>query len=206
MSTLLSTAQAPGEARVVVTNVSWEKYEAFLALLDEHPGVRTYYLKGELEIVTTSPAHERAKSMIGRVIEHYTFIRQIDLRAYGSTTFREEAAERGAEPDECYVMGRELGKAPDFLIEVVISHGGLDKLAIYAGLGVPEVWFWEKGKIAIHRLGENGYERAKRSAYLPDLDIAVIERYATREDQLAAVTEFDREIRAGGTPEAEPAS
>jgi Uma2 family endonuclease len=146
-------------------------------------------------ILTTSPGHEAKKSMIARLVEHFAFVRRIDLRAYGSTTFREEAVERGAEPDECYIVGRELGKAPDIAIEVVITHGGLDKLAIYQGLGVREVWFWIDGEISIHRLAGKRYRRATRSRFVPGLDPELLARYASRPDQLAALDEFDAAIR-----------
>jgi len=194
MSTTASPGSRHAEGRVLLSGVSWREYETFLSLLDDHPGVRLYYLQGELEIMTTSPEHERAKSMIGRLLEQYAFLQRVDLRAYGSTTFRKAASERGAEPDECYVLARELGEAPDLVIEVVVTHGVLDKLAIYAGLGVPEVWFWEDGRISVHRLGEDGYARVERSDLVPDLDLAVLARYALRADQLDAVTEFIAEV------------
>ena len=31
---------------------------------------------------------------------------------------------------------------PDIAIEVVVTSGLVDKMAVYAGLGVPEVWLW----------------------------------------------------------------
>jgi Uma2 family endonuclease len=198
MGTIASTTQRRGEERVIVTGVTWQEYEAFLSLLTDHPGVRLYYLEGELEIMTTSPEHERTKSMLARLVEHYAFVAQVDLRAYGSTTFRKKAAARGAEPDECYVLSRKLGKAPDIVIEVVITHGGLDKLAIYRGLGVAEVWFFEAGRLSVHRLRDRGYKQVERSGFVPELDLALLEKYAGREDQLDALTEFDREIRVRG--------
>ncbi len=108
MTTALRSASAGRDGRVVLTGVYWDDYESFLALLEDHAGVRLYYLEGEMEIVTTSPKHERIKAMIGRLLSRYAFLRRVDLRAYGSTTFKKKAAESGAEPDECYVVGMEL--------------------------------------------------------------------------------------------------
>ena len=68
MSATVSTTRARGEQRVILTGVSWKEYDSFLSLLDDHPGVRLYYLAGELEIMTTSPEHERIKSMLARLL------------------------------------------------------------------------------------------------------------------------------------------
>jgi Uma2 family endonuclease len=58
-------------------------------------------------------------------------------------TFRKPAKERGLEPDECYVL-QTLRDVPDIAIEVAYRHGVIDKLHVYAGLGVKEVWLWEQ--------------------------------------------------------------
>jgi Uma2 family endonuclease len=61
---------------------------------------------------------------------------------------------------------------PELAIEVVTTSGTINKLDVYRGLGVPEVWFWKENHIAIYWLGQNGYEEATRSWLLPNLDIA----------------------------------
>ena len=78
--------------------------------------------------------------------------RDIPLNGYGSTTFRREAKERGLEPDECYVLGGELRDVPDLALEIAVTAGGLDKLPIYAGLGVREVWFFEDESVRLFQL------------------------------------------------------
>ena len=62
---------------------------------------------------------------------------------------------RGLEPDECFYLEHELqmrGKRdfdlsvdppPDLAIEVDISRSSLNKLSIYADLGVPELWLYD---------------------------------------------------------------
>ncbi len=39
-------------------------------------------------------------------MELYAHIERIELYGYGSTTFKKEAKQRRAEPDECYLVGR----------------------------------------------------------------------------------------------------
>lgn len=36
-------------------------------------------------------------------------------------------------------------QGPDLAIEVIITSSGIDRLDLYQGLGVREVWFWQAG-------------------------------------------------------------
>ena len=49
----------------------------------------------------------------------------------------------------------------------------VDKMAVYAGLGVPEVWEWRPSTstITVHKLVGDVYERRDRSQVLPDLEL-----------------------------------
>lgn len=184
-----AATRAAGEQRIVVDGVSWDQYVAIRELLDDHPGLRMTYLEGALEIMSPSPEHERAKTMIARLIEAYAMDKRLRLNGYGSTTFKKEARERGAEPDECYVLGP-LKEVPDIAIEVVLTSGGIDKLAVYAGLGVPEVWFFENGRFALYRLADDGYARIDKSSFLPELDLELLTRFVAAEDQTEAVLAY----------------
>jgi Uma2 family endonuclease len=123
----------------MLLRVSWKQYVLFRDLL-AGPSPRMTYRQGVVELLTPSPQHELWKTNIARFVEHWAFVRDVDLRGYGSTMFRNEVADRGCEPDECYLVGKRLGDVPDIVIEVIHSNPLLDKLDVYAGLGVPEVW------------------------------------------------------------------
>ena len=125
--------------------------------------------------MSPSSSHERIKSLIGQLLETWALHAGVEVSAYGSWTLRDKAVDRGAEPDECYVVG-EIGdedpERPDLAIEVIRTHGGLDKLSVYAPLRIPEVWVWEDGRLAVHVLEEGRYVARERSALLPDLDVS----------------------------------
>src|SRR5215212_28683 len=95
------------EQRMVINGVSWKDYVIAREALDT-PGLRMTYCEGVLELMSPSFAHEVDKKTIARLIETYAFLRRLRLNGYGSTTFRRQAKERGAEPDECYCIGRVL--------------------------------------------------------------------------------------------------
>ena len=75
----------------------------------------------------------------------------IPILGGGSTTFRRRDAAGGLEPDQCFyirnvdrVRGREeidLGRdpPPDLAMEVEIGRRTIDREAVYARLGVPEL-------------------------------------------------------------------
>ncbi|HXN32303.1 MAG TPA: Uma2 family endonuclease, partial [Polyangiaceae bacterium] len=201
------------DQRVILQGISWQDYSVLRDLLDG-PGVRMTYLKGALEIMSPSRLHEDVKKRIARLLELYALERDVALYAYGSTAFRLEAKERGLEPDECYVVGKPQSEGyPELAIEVSVTRGGIDKLEVYRGLGVREVWIWdgtlataaERGKgaiespIAVYVLGPEGYEPRTRSEAVPGIDLDVLARYVAEPDQHAALVAYRERLR-GAAP------
>jgi len=185
------------EQRLVLEGVTWQQYEALVTLfMNQFPALRMTYLEGSLELMTTSPEHERLKTIIARLIEAFAEELDLDLNGYGSATFRKEAAARGLEPDECYCLG-ELHDVPDIALEITLTSGGIDKLTVYQGLGVKEVWFWEKQRLSLYGLTEKGenYEALERSQLLPQLDLALLASYVESSRQTQAVKAYRQALR-----------
>jgi Uma2 family endonuclease len=145
-----------------------------------------------------SPArnHEDYKKLTARLLEAYAEEMDLDLRGFGNTTFRRKAKKRGLEPDECYSLGP-MGKRPDIAVEVVVSRWLVDKLDVYRGLAVPEVWLWKDGRMEIHRLTAQGYEQRERSEVLPDLDVDHLTGFVVLDaNQTQQVKVYRRSLRA----------
>ncbi|HSJ99976.1 MAG TPA: Uma2 family endonuclease [Kofleriaceae bacterium] len=188
-----AAALADVEQRMIIHGVRWKDYVILREALDT-PGLRMTYCEGTLELMSPSRTHELHKKNIARLVELYAFLRDLPLIGYGSTTFRIEAKERGAEPDECYRVGSQMkdGELPDIVLEVIHTSPILDKLHVYQGFGVPEVWLFRNGAFELYRLANGAYAPIERSGFLPELDFALIARLAVREDQHEAL----RELRA----------
>lgn len=183
-------ADALAEPRVRLEGVNWQQYESLLSTLAEgFPALRMSYLRGTLEIMTNSPLHEKLKKVIGMLIEAYLLETRTRFTAIGSATFREAAKQRGLEPDECYCIGEEK-QFPDLAIEIVLSSGVVDKLEIYRGLGVTEVWVWEAEEFTIHSLRSSGYERVHTSKLLPGCNIALLASFVKPDEQFDAVMAY----------------
>ncbi|MCA9555454.1 MAG: Uma2 family endonuclease [Myxococcales bacterium] len=184
------------DQRVFMRGVSYKDYELVLLARGEASVPRISYAEGVLELMSPSRSHETLKTLIGRLVEAYAEERGLDLNGFGSWTLKNPAVERGAEPDECYTLGPP-GEVPDLALEVAWTHGGLDKLDIYAKLGVGEVWFWRKGRIEIHVLRGEGFEEVERSPLLPDLDLRHLETFLDEDNQTQAVRAYRLALRGG---------
>ena len=191
----LKVASAPSEQRMLLSNVSWKEYVLLRDVLDG-PGVRMTYLRGNLELMSPSPEHEMWKTNIARLIELFAHRTGIDLYGYGSTAFKRETKERGAEPDECYLIGKKLADYPEIALEVIHTSPLLDKLDVYREMGIREVWVFQDGAFTIHELDRtrNAYTVRLGSALVPGLDFSAVARYALRGDTPQALREFEAEI------------
>jgi Uma2 family endonuclease len=176
------------ERRFVLHNVSWQTYESLLKD-QEHGGVRMTYDRGSLEFMSPSRDHERFKTQIGRIIEIFTTELDIPMQSGGSTTWRKEDLERGLEPDECYYVQHEpqvcdkkvldlaIDPPPDIAVEIEISYNILDKLAVYASLGIPEIWCYDGQRLRIRLLQPDGtFADSPRSSNLPLLEPSEVEK------------------------------
>jgi Uma2 family endonuclease len=185
------------EQRLILSDITWEQYVNFIdGFVDKYPSLRVTYLEGILEIMSTSSEHERLKKIIARLLEMYAVEKNIDLNGYGNTTFRDQSALRGLEPDECYCFG-ELRAVPDIALEIVISSGGINKLKVYEGLQIPEVWFWQvkNQEWQLYRLQDREYQVCPRSQFLPDLDLELLGQFIPIQNQTQAVIAYRESLK-----------
>ncbi len=183
------------EERVTLYGVTWEEYDTLGNMFtDRFPGLRMTYLEGILQLMNVSLEHERLKTIIARLIEIYAVEKRINLNGYGNATFKNKAVLRGLEPDECYSLG-EIGEMPDIAIEIAITSGGINKLSVYQGLGITEVWFWQNKQFVIYRLVEGEYQQLPRSQFLPELDFSLLSKFVDFTNQTEAVIAYQDALR-----------
>ncbi|MEM0980409.1 MAG: Uma2 family endonuclease, partial [Cyanobacteria bacterium P01_H01_bin.58] len=87
--------------------------------------------------------------------------------------------------------------APDIAIEIVLTSGGIDKLDVYKGLGVREVWFWENQTFSLYGLinPNSGYETLTASRLLPQLDLTILAQFIDNPNQTQAVKAYRRTLQ-----------
>ena len=176
------------EKRFVLHNVSWELYETLLSELgDRH--VFVTFDGGELEFMAPSLRHDLAKSWIGRLLESMAYELGIEIMCCGSTTWKRKDLAKGLEPDECFYIRNEIRvrhkqidlskhPPPDLALEIEVSRSALDRLGIYAALGVPEVWCYDGKTLRMYHLDNQGsYQLQTHSLQFPLLPSRQFERF-----------------------------
>ncbi len=197
-ATIPPAGETGADQRVLLHDADWADYERLLELRGESAVPRLVYLHGELELTTPSVDHEGDRKRLARLIEAWAEEADVALEGFGSWTLKTPGQRRGAEADECYLVGPVDGRPelPHVVIEVVRTSGGIDKLEVYRGLGVPEVWFWEQGRLSFFRLEGEGYRRVQRSRVLPGLDATLIQTCMDAPTQTRAVRMLREAMRA----------
>jgi Uma2 family endonuclease len=165
----------------VLSGVRWQTYESLLADVDNRR-FRLTYDRGNLEIMAPQFRHESYADALGVLVKALAAAAKVRVKSAWSTTFRREDLERGLEPDRCFyirnlpaVLGKlEIDLAddppPDLAIEIDIMSSCLDRLAIYAALGVPEVWRFDGEQFEVLlRRDATGFDRADASPTFPSL-------------------------------------
>ncbi len=190
-----------GATRILAAGVSWEFYERFVDGLPESSAVRAAFDGEDMEIIVKGPLHEDLRALLGRFVEEVAGEVGIPFQGLGETTWKRADVERGLEADQCFyfepakvaaaraaLRRRENDVAaypnPDLGIEIDISPSLIDRPAIYAALGVAEVWRFDGQTIRIDALSDvGGYQSSPRSRFLP-VAAEEIQGWITADDAL----------------------
>lgn len=194
MATATTRKGLQAAERFVLRDIGWEGYQTMLELT-KNRHVKLVYHKGNLELMSPLPLHERYKYLFGRMIDEITIGLDIPVVATGETTFKREVLDSGLEPDQCYYFASadrikdwhnvdfDVDPPPDLAFEVDITNSSVDKMAVYAALGVPEVWRFDGEELTVERLDETGaYRPSETSGILPFLPMKEIERFLIHYD------------------------
>jgi Uma2 family endonuclease len=203
----MSTAPSPTHPqRLLLHGVSWREYTRMLRAFAERPGFRLTYDRGTLEIMSPLFEHESDADLLGRFVVVLTEEMGLPLQAGRSTTFRRRRMRRGLEPDHSWWIAHEAqvrGKRridlrvdppPDLALEVDVTHRSLDRMSIYARLGVPEVWRLDARGLTFQALQPNGrYAEQTHSPTFPRFtpaDLMAFMALRSRHDENEVVRQF----------------
>jgi Uma2 family endonuclease len=200
----------PAEQRTVLHNVSWETFEALLRDTGEDRGSRFAYDCGTLEIMTPLFEHENPKIQFDRLIFALAVELKTRIRSAGSTTLKRKPITKGIEPDTCYYIQNEpaiRGKqeldlitdpAPDLAVEIDITSSSVNKLNIYAALGVTELWRYDGEVLKFYQLVASEYIEIKSSIAFPLISVSDMNRFIQQSktmDEIDLVQSFRAWVR-----------
>ena len=201
------TVSEEPEQRVVLYGLDWDAYETLGEVLRDRSNVRLTYDHGTVELLTTSFRRERYKTRLGRLVEALAEEFDREIFPAGSMTFKREDLERGLEPDECYWIAHEpdvrgrleydpyKDPPPDLVIEIEVTRSAMNRLGIYAALGVPEVWCFNGKALRVLCLGGNEYREVPESPTFPGVPPGEIVRFVLP-DEHPGYLEMVRAFRA----------
>jgi Uma2 family endonuclease len=174
--------------QVVLRDISWQTYQAMLRDLGDERSTRLAYDRGILEITMPSDEHEIIKHLLERIVIALTMEFDLSVKGAGSVTLSHEDLQQSVEPDACYyiqnaskVRGRRIDlnfdPPPDLAIEVDVTSPSKHKMAIYARLGVPELWVCVNQQVMIYELQAGEYVRSEHSPTFPQVSAEVVTQW-----------------------------
>jgi Uma2 family endonuclease len=208
MSLAVSSTEHPP---AVLHDIDWPTYTRVLRAFQGRRRFRLTYDRGTLEIMSPLWEHEGPAYLLGRFIDVLTEELNVPCRAGGSVTLRRRRKRRGLEPDNCYwitnaprLQGKRhldlrVDPPPDLAVEVDVTNSSLDRMSIYAALGVPEVWRLGAAGLAFHVLGAGAYQVRPHSLAFPQLAYADLSGFLAQlgqTDDTALVRQFRDWVRA----------
>ncbi|MBK1989653.1 Uma2 family endonuclease [Sphaerospermopsis aphanizomenoides BCCUSP55] len=198
------------EEIVHLSGISWHTYESLLNELSTSRRLRLTYYRGNLEIMVPSPEHERYKKVVGRFVETLAEELELNIDPLGSTTFKLPELS-GAEPDECFyiknvkfIQGKtrinlQQDPPPDLVVEIDITSSSKDRFAVYAEIGVPEIWRYDGKVFTINILEDGKYIVVDESLAFPNLPLTEISNFLSQvedTDYLDLIKEFREWVRS----------
>jgi Uma2 family endonuclease len=195
------------ENRIVLPGVNWQQFEALMVELGRDRSARLTYDRGKLEMMTPLPDHERCTKLIESLI--LVLVDELHLRVETIAPILLLAADRGraTEFNSGYYFNSSPGldgragidltqtEPPNLAVEIALSKSTLDKLRIYADLGIPEVWRYIakagdevlQGQLLIYQLADQQYVESPNSAVFPFLPAQRILEFIEQSDRIGLV-------------------
>lgn len=194
---------APTEKRIVLPGVSWQQFETLLEELGPTRTARLTYDRGKLEMMTPLEEHERCSRLIESLMLVVADEMEIQINSIGSILLKRADLGCVAQPDSSYYLTEKIrsnraeldlnqSPPPDVVVEVSITKSSLDKFAIYAALGLPEVWqYWTtigdnvlRGNLLIYQLQNGQYVECLTSPTFPFLPAKRVLEFLDQSDKI----------------------
>ncbi|MDZ8081875.1 MAG: Uma2 family endonuclease [Nostoc sp. DcaGUA01] len=201
---MVTTAKL-SETRDVLQNISWQTFKAMLADMGCERNKRLAYDNGIVEIMTPLMPHENSN----RLIEGFVLVLceefGLEVKSAGSLTMTRDDLEQGAEPDSSYYIQNEflvrnkenidlnIDPPPDLILEVEYSRSKINKLNLYASMGVSEFWRYNGSVLRIYTLNNGQYSQSENSPTFASVLVTEIPRFiqeSKKIGQIAATRAF----------------
>jgi Uma2 family endonuclease len=203
---LKDAAMAAVNQKLILQGIGWDFYEQILEEYKDSKALHFAYDDGFLEVEVPLYEHERPGEILRDLITAICLEKEIDYINAGSTTFRQRVKAKGCEPDTSFYIQNESrlrglkhidlnqDPPPDLVVEVDVTSPSLNKMPIYAALGVPEVWLYKGDRVIFFRLYGGIYGEISNSLALPFLESQTVDAFLEKGFSESS-SKWAREIR-----------
>lgn len=169
--------------RLVLNEIPWKAYKQLSELMGES-NIHLTFDQGRLEIMPLSMEHERNKCVLRMMVDVLAEERNLPIKSVGSMTHQRDDLEKGLEPDQCYYhrnlravlrkkwLDLSRDPPPDLALEIDITSSSLNRMAIYAALGIAEGWRFDGETLIFHVLDDGDYRPSEQSPTFPGFHAA----------------------------------
>lgn len=177
------------ETRTLLQNISWQTFKSMLAEMGSERNSRIAYDSGTIEIMTPLMPHENSNRLIEVFIGVMCEELGLEIKRTGSLTLTRDDLERGGEPDSSYYIQNELlvrakenidlekDPPPDLVLEVEYSRSVINKLDLYAAMGIPEFWRFNGRVLRIYQLSGKQYQEVQISPTFASITVKDIPNF-----------------------------
>ncbi|MBW4488557.1 MAG: Uma2 family endonuclease [Trichocoleus desertorum ATA4-8-CV12] len=202
----MSSSSVTSEQRVVLDKISWQKFENILAELGADRTTRFAYHRGRMEMMNPHEEHERYRKLIESLLLVLADETYLKLVGFSSALLQQPEVQCAIEPNACFYISHApqmLGKTnldlshdpvPDLVLDITFTSSTLDKLPIYAALGIPEVWCYTSNsdpvpeqQLTIYQLQNQQYFVSETSLAFNFLPAARVLEFIEQSDSLGLV-------------------
>ncbi|PAX52748.1 Uma2 family endonuclease [Brunnivagina elsteri] len=181
--------QPLAETRTQLQNITWQTFKAMLSEMGSERNNRIAYELGIVEIMTPLMPHENSNRLIEVFVGVMCEELGLEIKRTGSLTLTRDDLERGGEPDSSYYIQNEslvrdkesidLEKdpPPDIVLEVEYSRSAINKVNLYAAMGIPEFWRFNGNVLRIYTLSGKEYTEVQISPTFNPILVKEIPRF-----------------------------
>ncbi len=196
----MATTSTPAEQRTLLLNISWQTFKTLLAEMGSERVTRLAYDSGIVEIMTPLMPHENSNRFIEGLVIVLCEELGLEVKRTGSLTLTRDDLERGSEPDSSYYIQNEslvrdkgnidlaTDPPPDLVLEVEYSRPKIDKLQLYALMGIPEFWRYNGSVLRIYRLESGQYVESSDSPTFTPIAVTEIPRFIKESRKVGEMT------------------
>ena len=193
------TTVKPAEIRTVLENISWQTFKTMLAEMGSERKNRLAYEDGIVEIMSPHMLHENSN----RLIEGFVLVLceelGFEVKSGGSLTLTRDDLERAGEPDSCYYIQNEflvrdkenidlaIDPPPDLVLEVEYSRPKVNKLSLYAAMGIPEFWRFNGSVLRVYTLNSGQYLEVQTSPTFAQVAVREIPHFITESKKIGQI-------------------